>query len=231
MRKGMIFLLTVIMAFGITGCANGIGTVSNDDYDTSGLVQIAYNDIDTVCDTDALASEGGRILTVMDDQDSLLVSYVVDSAIEITKAALGEYDHLIIVNPAWINRFDNMDNLAAADNDDVTSELKQLISAHMVTWSIEDIEEPEGVSIYNYTGEGLLAFPANIGYGPTAIEAKDPLIILIEKPLDTMKPSGFLLPLTSSGNIIFSDAALLEAELNASDISPYIKKIESVKLR
>lgn len=64
MRKVMILLLTIIMALGAAGCANGNRNVSNGDYDTSGLVQIAYNDIDTVCDTDELASEGGQILSV-----------------------------------------------------------------------------------------------------------------------------------------------------------------------
>ena len=230
MRKRMIFLLTAIMALGIVGCANNNGTVSKGDYDTSELVEIVYNDIDTVCDTKELASEGGHILSTMEEQDSLLISYVVDSAIEITKDALGEYDHLVIVNPAWINSFDNMNNLVTVGDDEITSELQQMISEHMVIWSIEGIEEPEGVSIYKYTGDGLLVFPANVGYSASAIEAKAPLIILIENPVETMKAAEFLLPMTSSGNIVFSDSELLQAEIKDSSISQYIDRVNNIEL-
>lgn len=230
MKKLIAFALALVCMVGIVGCANSNGKVTNEDFDTSGLVEIAYNDIDTICDTEELAAEGGRLLSAMAEQDTLLISYVVDSAIEITNDVLGEYDHLVIVNPAWINRFDNKANLVAVGDDEMTTELKQLISAHMVAWSVEGIEEPEGVNLYKYTGDGLLSFPANVGYGASAIKAENPLIILIENPVETMKPSGFLLPMTSSGNIVFSDSELLKAEINASTISKYIDRVDNIKL-
>lgn len=229
MKKIITFLLVLVMVFGISACGNNEG-VSSEKYDLSDLVQIAYSDIDKVCDTEELAAEGGQVLSAMQENDDLLLSYVVDSSIEITEDALGEYDHLIITNLTWIDRFDSIDNLVSVNNDEISAALQELIAAHMKAWSVDESELPEGISLYKYTGEGLLAFPANIGYGASAIQTSNPLIILIKSPTETMEASSFLLPLTSSGNIIFSNSELLQNELDNSSISQYIDRIESVNL-
>lgn len=231
MKRIVTFVLSLIMVLSLCACGSGNNKSLSEQYSADGLVQLAYSDIDIVCDTAELAAEGGQILSAMQESDTLLMSLVIDSSIEITKDVLKEYDHLVITNPTWINKFDRMDNLISVGHDEISIELQQLISAHMQAWSIDGSEFPDGVSLYKYTGDGLLAFPANVGYGASAIQASDPLIILVDTPADTMKPSSFLLPMTSSGNIIFTNETLLQTEIAASLIAPYVGKIESVKFK
>ena len=78
---------------------------------------------------------------------------------------------------------------------------------------------PKGVSLHEYNGDGLLSFPTNVGYGPKAIQAKKPLIVMIENPIASMNEISFLLPLTSSGNLMFSNAQKQREELNDSIIN------------
>ena len=231
MKRIVTFVLSLILVLSLCACGSGNSKSLSEQYSADGLVQLAYSDIDIVCDTAELAAEGGQILSAMQESDTLLMSLVIDSSIEITNDVLKEYDHLVITNPTWINKFDRMDNLISVGHDEISIELQQLISAHRQAWSIDGSEFPDGVSLYKYTGDGLLAFPANVGYGASAIQASDPLIILVDTPADTMKPSSFLLPMTSSGNIIFTNETLLQTEIAASLIAPYVGKIESVKFK
>ena len=233
MKKKNIVILSVavcVIAVCVFIGTKILTTPLTEQYDVSNLVQLVCNDIDTVCDTEELAAEGGKLLDTMQENDSLLLSFVVDSALQISKAELGNYDHLVIVNPAWISKFDNADNFTPIDFDSIPAGMLKLITDHMKVWSVANSEYPDGVGVYEYTGDGLLAFPANVGNGLSAIQAKNPLVIIIEKPAETMNDTQFLLPMTSSGNIVFSDKALLETELEANAIAPYIARVEGVNL-
>ena len=230
LKKNIIITLIAVCAIAVIAIVGKhfFSAPISEKYNIEGLVQIAYSDIDTVCDTPELAAEGGRVLEAMQESGKLLISFVADSAIQITKEGLGEYDHLVITNPAWINQYDDMNNLVPVGYDSLSNELQRFLADHMKVWSVDETEYPDGMSIYEYTGKGLLAFPVNVGYGASAIQAKNPLVVIIDNPTETMKYAEFLLPMTSSGNVVFTDAALLEEEIKESDIAPYIKKVESV---
>ena len=63
---------------------------------------------------------------------------------------------------------------------------------------------PEGTGLYEYEGGGLLAFPVNVTLGSAKpIEAKNPLVMLIDNPAEILKADSCMLPLTSSGNVLF----------------------------
>lgn len=83
----MVFVLLLELA----GCSS-----SSAQYDTEGLAYLAFSDIDTVCEEEALTQAGQQMLAGLGE--TLLLSYVMDSAILITEE-LGAYDHLVMVNP------------------------------------------------------------------------------------------------------------------------------------
>ena len=94
MGKKSAIVLAFVFVFSFVGC--GKQDVLSE-YDTTGISFIAYSDIDSVCENNELIAAGKNLLN--SQADNLLLSYVMDSAIELTKDELGEYDHLIFTNP------------------------------------------------------------------------------------------------------------------------------------
>lgn len=89
---------------------------------------------------------------------------------------------------------------------------------------------PDGIRLYEYKGEGLLAFPVNTGTANSAIKAKSPLIVMVDDPMVSMSAKAFTIPLTSSTNLIFTDKEKLEEELEKSSISSYIEDVKGISL-
>lgn len=98
-HKNIIIMSALALVISLTGCGN-INKLS--EYDMTGISFIEYTDIDTVCEDKELINAGSNLLS--DQEDNLLLSYVVDSAIELS-AELGDYDHLVFTNPKWIENF------------------------------------------------------------------------------------------------------------------------------
>ena len=81
---------------------------------------------------------------------------------------------------------------------------------------------PEGTGLYEYEGGGLLAFPVNVTLGlAKPIEAKNPLVMLIDNPAKILKADSCLLPLTSSGNVLFLDSDNLQQAFENSELKDY----------
>ena len=95
MSRKIVMTLVCILVLGLSGCGD---TLTLNQYNTSEIWYIAYTDIDTVCESNELTADGSSILH--SEEDYLLLSYVVDSNIEITKELKdGGWDHLILTNP------------------------------------------------------------------------------------------------------------------------------------
>ena len=57
------------------------------------------------------------------------------------------------------------------------------------------------------------------------------MLILIENPATVMDPSGLLLPMASSGNLVFSGRDKLERALTGSAVASYAAGIEEFQLQ
>lgn len=118
-RMAMMALICVLLA-GLAGCGNA-GTPAQ--YDTEGIAYLAFSDIDSVCEDPALTQAGRDLLSAQGD--SLLLSYVVDSAILLTPEELGGFDHLVMVSPQWVERFGRPDSLRPVELDASPGLLRQ----------------------------------------------------------------------------------------------------------
>lgn len=78
-HKNIIIMSALALVISLTGCGN-INKLS--EYDMTGISFIEYTDIDTVCEDKELINAGSNLLS--DQEDNLLLSYVVDSAIELS---------------------------------------------------------------------------------------------------------------------------------------------------
>lgn len=180
-----------------------------------------YTDIDTVCESNELTADVSSILH--SEEDYLLLSYVVDSNIEITKELKdGGWDHLILTNPQWIDRFGDPSKLKPVEYGSLANSMQEFLDVQMPILTADGNVLPDGVGLYQYDGETLLAFPVHVALGAAEpIEAKNPLIILVDKPAQSLKASSCMLPLTSSGNVLFAEGEKLQESFDESKLIDY----------
>ena len=147
--------LVCILVLGLSGCGD---TLTLNQYNTSEIWYIAYTDIDTVCESNELTADGSSILH--SEEDYLLLSYVVDSNIEITKELKdGGWDHLILTNPQWIDRFGDPSKLKPVEYGSLANSMQEFLDVQMPILTADGNVLPDGVGLYQYDGETLLAFP------------------------------------------------------------------------
>lgn len=214
MRRSMTGLLLTLLMACLAGCGNESTSIPTTAKD---LAFLTYTDIDTVCETPALSRAGTDLLSAMEGQ--LLLSYALDSNIELTQE-LGDYDHLVLTNPLWVQHFGDPDNLIPVPFGQLSEAMQDFLSAQLPLLTADDAAEDIG--LYEYHGDPLLIFPVNVTLGAAApIPAQDPLLLLVEQPTKALRGDSCLLPLTSSGNILFSDGAKLQQELERSPLREY----------
>lgn len=205
--------LACVLLAGLAGCGNA-GTPAQ--YNTEGIAYLAFSDIDSICEEDALTQAGQRLLAAQGD--GLLLSYVVDSAILI-EDELGGYDHLVLVNPQWVERFGDPDKLKPVSFDSLDPGMQGFLNEQMPILTTDGSVLPKGAGLYEYDGGGLPAFPVGVTLGMAEpVEAENPLVILINDPARDLDPKSCALPLASSGNILFADRDRLEASFPGSGL-------------
>lgn len=212
MKRKIALLLVSLLASCLSGCGK---TDILNQYDMDGIEYIAYTDIDTVCESQELSKSGADFLSSMEEY--LLLSYVMDSNIELTEE-LGEYDHLILTNPLWIERFGETDKLKSIELDSLSESMQDFLSEQLSLLTTNGSVLSDEIGLYQYDGGELLAFPVNVTLsGADPIKAENPLIILVNNPSQTLKADSCMLPLTSSGNILFTNREQLQAKFSQLD--------------
>lgn len=219
--------LTITLALALMIILAGCGNANKlSEYDMTGISFISYTDIDTVCEDEELTTVGNNLLS--EQEDNLLLSYVVDSAIDLS-ANLGDYDHLVFTNPQWIERFGDSGKLKPVEYSSLSKDMQAFLDSQMPLLTNDGSVLPEGTGLYEYEGGGLLAFPVNVTLGAAKpIEAKNPLVVLIDNPVEILKADSCMLPLTSSGNVLFLDNDNFQQVFENSELKDYgdIQKFE-----
>ena len=216
MKHKLTIMLALALMIILAGCGNANKL---SEYDMTGISFISYTDIDTVCEDEELTTVGNNLLS--EQEDNLLLSYVVDSAIDLS-ANLGDYDHLVFTNPQWIERFGDSGKLKPVEYSSLSKDMQAFLDSQMPILTNDGSVLPKGTGLYEYEGGGLLAFPVNVTLGAAKpIEAKNPLVMLIDNPAKILKADSCLLPLTSSGNVLFLDSDNLQQAFENSELKDY----------
>ena len=219
-RAPLLFLLflAAALALGLSACRSSSRAAP---LDTEGLTRLFYRDIDTICEDPALSQAGGTLLETMAAQEGLLLSFAVDTSIALD-GILGDYDHLALVDPAWMERYDSLDHLNPLSLEDLSPELQDFLLAQLPLWTVSGEVLPEGLQLCSYTGEGLPLLGARAGEEIPLLLAQRPLVLLVEEPARSLRPECCTLPLSSSGNLLFVSGAALESALEGSPLLPYL---------
>lgn len=236
-RAALIFsivLALMVVPTTIT-MASAYRALSNDYASWESLkdaVGISYNDVNGLYN-DYWMPMVENFFAEMADRDNLCLSMAIDRAIVLDNAEMGKYDHIVVTDRAWVettvfgDNSDKADSLIPIGFDDIHAELKDFLSKQLPIWTNTGEIQPEGMGICEFNGDSFLVLPPNASYGNSTIQAKNPLIILVEEPVKTLKVSSFLLPMSSSGNIVFKNEAVLRSVLNESPLMEKISSIDS----
>lgn len=207
--------ILLLLLCNLTACG------SRQEADFKGLYCIFYSDVDSICETDELCEAGEAFLS--SQQDNLLLSHVVDRSIALEASELQDYAHLVVVNPQWIERYGDPAKLSAIELSNLSHEMREFLNAQMPLWTRDGSVLPEGVRLYEYRDAELLVFPPSVPFGIPAVYAKNPLLILVDHPVESLNASSYLLPLSSSGNVLFIDGERAQQALSQNLLRDYGK--------
>ena len=70
-------------------------------------------------------------------EGQLLLSYALDSNIELTQE-LGDYDHLVLTNPLWVQHFGDPDNLIPVPFDQLSETMQDFLSVQLPLLTVDD---------------------------------------------------------------------------------------------
>lgn len=196
------------------------------------VVRLSFNNVSGFYNDDWMPKIES-LFAEMADRDNLCISMAIDRAIFIDEKVMGKYDHIVVTDRSWMEVSGMSDSagngsLVPIDLEDIPAELEAFISGQLTLWTNTKEAQPEGMGFYEFAGDTFLVLPPNIGEGESTIQAKNPLIILVDDAVKTMNIKGFLLPMASSGNVLFKNEAVLRAALNGSPIMEKISQINSI---
>ena len=199
-----------------------------------GNVSLSFGAIDPL-ETEEMLPVVESFFCDMEDEDNLSLSLVVDQTILLSDEELGGYDHIIITDESWVESFNigietDRENgrLTEIDFGELATPLTHFLNAQLPIWTNEGEVQPDGMAFYEFEGDSFLALPPNVGYGGSTVQAKNPLVILVDDPSALLKTKSFLLPAASSGNVIFHDEETLRLALEESPIKEHVISIDTI---
>lgn len=72
---------------------------------------------------------------------------------------------MILTNPQWIDRFGDPSKLKPVEYGSLANSMQEFLDVQMPILTADGNVLPDGVGLYQYDGETLLAFPGACGVG------------------------------------------------------------------
>ncbi|HBF7900019.1 hypothetical protein KLL36_17315 [Clostridioides difficile] len=193
-------------------------------------VSLSFGDLDSLS-TEKMLPYVDEFFSNMEVKNNLSLSLVIDKSIQLNEEEYGGYDHIIITDKSWIDSFDigirenkNGGKLNKVELDTLDKPLQDFLNTQMPIWTKTEEVQPDGINFYEFSGDKFLALSSD---GST-IQTKNPLVILVDNPVESLNTLGFTLPACSSGNIVFPNENLLRNEIAKSPIKEYVTSIDTI---
>ena len=197
--------------------------------------RLSFGTLDELYKEDNL-NEVDQFLNKVDRLGGLKISLAIDRSIEISNEMKNSgFDHLVLTDKSWVEAMhvgigENKENgkLTAISYEDIPRALGQFLEAQMPLLMRDETQSVQSLNYYIFSGRTFLALGPNTGEMDATLQCENPLVIVVEDPIQTLKTTGFLIPTLSSGNIIFSDKAILEQALEKTVIKTLILSIDGI---
>lgn len=198
------------------------------------LVRVSYNDYNTLVNEE-MFPETQSFFQDTYDKKIMTVSYVLDKGILTESDVLGNYDHIVITDKLWVDSI-NVGIGSSKENGklmeieylELDPLLKEFLDRQLPVLTNSGETTPEGMNFYKFEGKYFTALPPEVGRGEKTIQAKNPLVILVDNPVKVFKVKGFLLNALSTGNVVFKDSDKLKFILETSKINSFISSVDHV---
>lgn len=202
--------------------------------ENNSFVQIAFVDDEALL-ADEMLPETEKFFLDTYNANLSTISYVVDKAVQLDSKILGEYDHVIVTDKAWIDSVNigvetskENGNLLEVEYSNLDNPLREFLEAQLPLWTKTREVKPEGLGFYRFEGEIFIALPPGVGAGEKTIQAKNPLVILVDNPLKIFNVKGFLFPAATTGNLVFKDAEKLKEILDKSKVNLFVSSVDNI---
>lgn len=193
-------------------------------------VMLSISDIDTL-ESDHMLPKVEAFFKEMEDEGILQISYVIDDGIELSNEELGGYDHLVLVDKSWISSSNvgietdaSGGRLNEISLEMLSPQLSEFINLQFPLWLNSENPNDAGIHYYEYVGKSFLAMSPK---GQT-IQAKNPLVVLVDSPSVMLKVKGFTIYAASSGNVLFTNKEKLMNCLDKYQITPFILSVDNI---
>lgn len=190
------------------------------------IVDFSYLDTD----------EGQRLATkFFADQSvskNMTVSLNIGSMIALSDADLGEYSDINVVDQHYLDLLDvDPDQLSSIDKAQLPQATQEFLDAQLELWVRPEADAEKQIHLYEYASakqHSFISLGQNAAFGGDLKHSENPLLIVIDDPANTMKTSGFLIPLMSSGNVLFADATQVESALRQYNLYDSVASIDHI---
>ncbi len=168
-----------------------------------------------------------RLLKDADDRGILMLSLDVSQSIGLSGDSLDGFDTYVIVNRAYLGLVGvgvaedgEQGELLPLPDDQVPPSAREYASL----WGGEAGDA--AFSFWRYEGEGLLALGANTSQGGQNATYANPLVVLVDGPIQDLNYEGFTGAMLSTGNLFFSDGEQLEELVRETGSGEFIASID-----
>ncbi|MDO5755485.1 MAG: hypothetical protein Q4P28_04565 [Tissierellia bacterium] len=195
----------------------------------------AFNDAVSVSfnASDLLESQEGlkEFKKVLRNQpvNSLILNLDLGSVIKLSSSDLGGYEKILIVNDNFMDKIELKDgSLEKTSLKQLPESCSEFLRGQLEVSLNKDSNIEQSISLYTYKGNELMALGQNAFIGGEISYPNSALVIKIDNPVEKLDVSGFLFPVTSTGNLFFMDSNAIKNELESSSIYGGILSIDSV---
>lgn len=193
----------------------------------NGAVSVSFNASDLVESKEGL-KEFEKVLRNQ-PINSLILNLDLGSVIELSSSDLGGYEKILIVNDNFMDKMDLKDgSLKKITLKQLPESCSEFLRNQLNVMFNEDSNIEQSMSLYTYKGNELMALGQNAFMGGEISYPSSAIVIKIDNPVEVLNVSGFLFPVTSTGNLFFMDSNAIKNELESSSIYGGILSIDSV---
>lgn len=210
--------------------AVSLGRVALNSYQLASSAQVLGDAVSvSIGSFDYLDTEEGSqaaqaFLSDPDIAASAVLCVNVGSHVQLLPEDLGGYGEVDIVNQSFLDLAEVPESaLTPVDWNSLPETLRVQLSLYLVRGT-DPLQAYRPLRLNSKTD--YFSLDANAGFGGDIRKPDNPLIVLLEGPLTQFTVTGFLVPLMSTGNLIFTNAEQFKAKLYTSPLAPSVASVE-----
>lgn len=159
---------------------------------------------------------------------TVAISLVLDTAILLEPDDRSGYDEIHIVNETFLELIGISESqLTTVPVSELHPNSRMVLDDQFKSWLPPEDNATDAFTTYSYSGdEPVLGLGVDAPYGGKVSNVTNPLIVVLNNPLERMQSIGFLAPLLSTGNLFFTEPEIIQQALTGTELYSYIRSVD-----